>query len=169
MRGDGGQADDEDDPEAAVAGEAGEGAVVEVGALELGGASAERVQEGVPGADCGGLVLKERRARRRGTRTLADEGPRRDDGEADPQPPDHAAQQRDDLVAEQRGEGDDEEDGDGDEPAGGEVVQFLGEGAQLGDDLVVVEGDVDCEDEDGDADDVPGWGCQYTCFDERQR
>lgn len=56
VRGDGGQADHEDDPEAAVAGEAGEGAVVEVGALELGRASAERVEEGVPRSDCTVLV-----------------------------------------------------------------------------------------------------------------
>lgn len=37
VRGDGGEADDKYDPEAAVAREAGEGAVVEVGALESGG------------------------------------------------------------------------------------------------------------------------------------
>lgn len=51
VRGDGGEADDEDDPEAAVAGEAGEGAVVEVCALELCGFAAEGVHEGEPGAD----------------------------------------------------------------------------------------------------------------------
>lgn len=64
-------------------------------------------------------------------------------------------------MPEERREGDDEEDGDGDEPAGGQVAQFLGEGAEFLDDLVVVDGDVDGEDEDADADDVPRWTGQY--------
>ena len=47
-----GEADQEDDPEAAVAGEPCQGAVVEVCAFELFGAASERVHEGVPCADC---------------------------------------------------------------------------------------------------------------------
>ena len=49
---DGGQADHQHDEEAAVAGQACHGAVVEVGALEGDGFAAEEVLEGEPGADC---------------------------------------------------------------------------------------------------------------------
>ena len=49
---DGGQADHQHDEEAAVAGQACHGTVVEVGALEGDGFAAEEVLEGEPGADC---------------------------------------------------------------------------------------------------------------------
>lgn len=52
VRGNGRETDDEDDPEAAVAGEAGQGGIVEVCALELGGFATEGVHEGEPRADC---------------------------------------------------------------------------------------------------------------------
>lgn len=55
MAGHGGETDDEDDPEATVPGEAGKGAVVEVGALKLCGFAAEGIEESKPGSDCGGI------------------------------------------------------------------------------------------------------------------
>lgn len=92
--------------------------------------------------------------------TFTEEGAGGDDGEAQPETPDYTAKESDDLMAEEGREGDDEEDGDGDEPAGGEVVEAFGEGAEFLDDFVVLDGDVDGEDEDADADDVPCWvGC----------
>ena len=67
-------------------------------------------------------------------------------------------------MAEEGREGDDEEDGDGDEPAGGQVAEVLGEGAEFLDDFIVLDGDVDGEDEDRDADDVPRCGCMLSVY-----
>jgi hypothetical protein len=70
-----------------------------LGALHLLSAGAATPLEGVEVAD------------------LAEEGAGADDGEADPEAPDEAAEDGDDLVPEEGREGDDEEDADGDEPA----------------------------------------------------
>jgi hypothetical protein len=57
--------------------------------------------------------------------TFSEEGTRGNDGESNPQPIYHTAQQGDDFMAEKWREGDDNEDGNGDKPARWEVANFF--------------------------------------------